>query len=354
MTVEAQLFIKKDGRAYVGQPPRQDEDSLHVLLMSLQGKYTEYNAGAKLGFGDFGQRHRCGWNVFVGEYDTVDSDILWLHGKNGIKLTMLNGWDALEWKVGEDLTPSLTISDNVCADRITISSADSHKEDVSMIKEPLGKLRALRGISYLYHPVKNRKFEEPCDTCKDLSKKEMKDINRIRKTMATHNEGRIRYGFFADEVAKVFPELVEEDESQNQYVNYIEIIPVIVNALNEMADYMGLFPKMSGLSDNSGERAYATVRNMSLTVADSARLFQNTPNPFTDNTDIEYYIPTDATSAAIYVFNLVGTLLQTYPITEFGDGYVTVSGFSLEAGMYVYALVVDGQIIDSKRMILTR
>jgi hypothetical protein len=59
-------------------------------------------------------------------------------------------------------------------------------------------------------------------------------------------------------------------------------------------------------------------------------------------------------NAAIYVFNLVGTMLQTHPITDFGNGHVSISGSSLEAGMYVYALVVDGQIIDSKRMILTK
>ena len=47
-------------------------------------------------------------------------------------------------------------------------------------------------------------------------------------------------------------------------------------------------------------------------------------------------------------------LLQTHPITDFGNGHVSISGSSLEAGMYVYALVVDGQIIDSKRMILTK
>ncbi len=41
------------------------------------------------------------------------------------------------------------------------------------------------------------------------------------------------------------------------------------------------------------------------------------------------------------------------PIDAFGHGSVEVSASSLLPGMYLYTLVVDGQIIDTKRMILT-
>jgi len=47
------------------------------------------------------------------------------------------------------------------------------------------------------------------------------------------------------------------------------------------------------------------------------------------------------------------THLQTFPINATGDGTVSIDGSSLAAGMYVYTLVVDGKIVDSKRMILT-
>jgi hypothetical protein len=33
---------------------------------------------------------------------------------------------------------------------------------------------------------------------------------------------------------------------------------------------------------------------------------------------------------------------------------ITMSGNSLEPGMYLYALVVDGKEVDTKRMILTK
>ena len=39
---------------------------------------------------------------------------------------------------------------------------------------------------------------------------------------------------------------------------------------------------------------------------------------------------------------------------QYGHGTVIVSGGTLAAGMYVYSLVVDGQIVDTKQMILTK
>ena len=85
----------------------------------------------------------------------------------------------------------------------------------------------------------------------------------------------------------------------------------------------------------------------------TALLYQNVPNPFSAATTIEYYLPQGVTEATLYVFTLNGMLMQTHPITARGAGSVTVSGSSLSAGMYVYTLVADGQIVDSKRMILT-
>ena len=94
--------------------------------------------------------------------------------------------------------------------------------------------------------------------------------------------------------------------------------------------------------------------NTSLSHTTSAVLFQNSPNPFSNTTTIEYYIPIETSNANLYVFNLTGELLQSYPISSFGNGQVIVSGSTLNAGMYIYSLVVDEQIVATKRMVLTK
>jgi len=49
-----------------------------------------------------------------------------------------------------------------------------------------------------------------------------------------------------------------------------------------------------------------------------------------------------------------GGLIKTIPINGNGNQAITVSGSSLTAGMYYYALIVDGKEIDTKKMILTQ
>jgi len=82
-------------------------------------------------------------------------------------------------------------------------------------------------------------------------------------------------------------------------------------------------------------------------------LYQNVPNPFNQQTSIKYFIPTTAQSANIMFFDLQGKLIKTVQVTNFGDGAVTINGNELTPGMFVYSLIVNGNIMDTKRMILT-
>ena len=89
-------------------------------------------------------------------------------------------------------------------------------------------------------------------------------------------------------------------------------------------------------------------------VQEGAVLYQNTPNPFTSNTEISCDVPVINDKAFIYIYNLQGVELMSFPIVQTGYSIVTVYASALPAGMYLYTLVVDGVIIDTKRMILTK
>ena len=87
---------------------------------------------------------------------------------------------------------------------------------------------------------------------------------------------------------------------------------------------------------------------------EKAILYQNTPNPFSSNTEITCHLPETAQQAAIYIYNLQGAELKAYPLTQTGLNTITVYGSELPAGMYLYTLVVNSEIMDTKRMILTK
>ncbi len=372
----AQLVIESTGRAAVGSNPLSGDDPDQMLTMTIQGSHGTCNAGAKLGFGDFGRYCLNGWNVFVGEFGSTDSDILWLHGKKGLKMTaQKSNYLIADWNYPNNGLPRFSFYTGVRADKLAISSDDNHKSSITNITAALTRLIQIRGVQYTYTPISNTisvgdTGQCPTRTNGSLSGKEADDSAYMASLLNTRDQGESRYGLRTSELLTYFPNVVEYDAAGNEYVNYIEMIPVIIAAIRElyisMSATLGLSLESEGEYEDSAtdtQSGAATTDNVMYASAQSQRpqspttqatLYQNVPNPFNSTTAIEYYIPDNAANANIYVFDLTGELLQSYPINAFGKGQVTISGSTLNAGMYIYSLVVDNEIVDTKRMILTR
>lgn len=366
-STNAQLLIKNDGRAYFGPVVLPNEDLGNVLSMSIQGKHGIYNAGSKLAFGDFGSYVNRGWNVFVGEYGTHDSDALWLHGKKGFNVTAFNGRYLVgEWKYNGYSLPRITTYDGVRVDRLAVSSDDGHKRNVETIRDALLKILFLEGLKYDYQLIDNDRSVGDTGIMPESNIPKMKeesDPDRASSVIQQRQNGDKRYGFRTSTIMALFPEIVELDSLGNQYVNYLEMMPILVTAIKEL--YINLRSNglimdvdesyndyLSRLQADSISDGQTRMQHGYLTI--NAELFQNMPNPFSTETVIRYRIPFSASSATLFVFNLIGELLQSYPISVFGEGQVTINGSTFSAGMYIYSLVVDGQIVDNKRMILTK
>jgi len=88
-------------------------------------------------------------------------------------------------------------------------------------------------------------------------------------------------------------------------------------------------------------------------VTETASVSQNRPNPFSESTTIEYFVPDATNQAMICIYDMNGTQLKCYTLQQTGAGSITIQGNELRAGMYLYTLIVDGKEADTKRMILT-
>ena len=78
----------------------------------------------------------------------------------------------------------------------------------------------------------------------------------------------------------------------------------------------------------------------------------NNPNPFSERTEIKFYVPENSSNAFICIYDMVGSQLMKLNVTK-SYSSIFVNGSELKAGMYMYSLIVDGKEIDTKRMILT-
>lgn len=232
-----------------------------------------------------------------------------------------------------------------------------------------------------FKKLKPYKYHFKKEFVKNMPEKEQKKFNREH------------FGFKAQDVEKIYPELTYRDDSTGKYaIDYIGFIPILVEMVQDLQDLTTaqstkikeLQKQVDELAqtneNNSGndgngngngnnprknkvksvkplnveaETAELACDNGTIDAATNAFLFQNTPNPFSHETEIKYYVPENAENVVLYVFSLQGNLLLTKPISQLGSGSITISASELQPGMYVYTLAIGGREIDSKRMILT-
>lgn len=102
-----------------------------------------------------------------------------------------------------------------------------------------------------------------------------------------------------------------------------------------------------------GSKTKSAENTSNIISASQNSLSQNTPNPFSSNTEIAYVLSDEVRNAAIYIYDMNGRQLKSIPLYSKGQGYITVNSNELKPGMYLYSLIADGQLIDTKRMVLT-
>lgn len=209
-------------------------------------------------------------------------------------------------------------------------------------KSAVNTLNKLRGVSYsLSMPVKKveTNVAEKGDTVETASRSDIDETSFSRQ----------HRGFLAQEVKEVFPELVYEDKDGSLSVDYIGLIPIIVEAVKSqnqlINDQNNVISELKSELENKKDISSSTT---------SSILYQNSPNPFNVATQISYYIPEKSSNAYIYIFSIQGGAIMTKKITSFGNSSISINGSDLTPGIYIYSLVVDGKEVDTKRMILTK
>jgi hypothetical protein len=246
----------------------------------------------------------------------------------------------------------------VWATWFTSTSDERVKENIVPLQSSLQQINRLRAVRY------NIKKSYVSDSV-------MKKKQDLRKN---------NIGFLAQEVEKIFPDLVTRSDSAGLYgINYIEMIPIIVDAIKEqsttidslktqivtlnaqVADAQSCCKGNSKLKSNIESETPNTsslTSNTSLTpntstLTTTIKLYQNAPNPFKESTTIKLEIPETIGSAMVCIYDLTGRQLKCLGVSGRGTTSVQIFANELTAGLYHYALIADGGLIDTKTMVLT-
>lgn len=164
-----------------------------------------------------------------------------------------------------------------------------------------------------------------------------------------------KIGFIAQELMEYYPNLVKQDNKGFYSIDYVSLIPVLVEALKDQNNrIVELESRSSNYKTSEELQGYvASSIEPNSQISSAASLQQNIPNPFNEKTRIKYSIPSIEHKAVINIYDLQGSQVKSYEIANAGEGELMVPASELNPGLYIYNLIVDGVEVSSKRMVLT-
>lgn len=251
--------------------------------------------------------------------------------------------------------------------QLTLSD-ESHKESVTVLTGALDKLSDVTPVSYVLNlggngssnveSVATTTTATTSDFVESADNDVITDIEEIDPVVQAAIEAervRPKYGFVAQDIAEIFPNVVYTLPTGEKAIAYQEIIPILVSAIQEQQGQIdSLVSEVESLRQTPvipRQQAPATLEEA--IAKGDAVLCQNIPNPFDQATTITYRLPERVATAMLLVCDMTGKLLQSYPLTLLaGDGSITLQAGSYAPGMYLYTLMIDGVSIDTKQMII--
>ncbi len=232
---------------------------------------------------------------------------------------------------------------------VTTPSDRALKEDIRDMpdKVMVDKLMKLKTHTYLY---------------------KQEEINGLPKGL--------QYGFVAQELEKVFPEMVKEvvqgsykevenedgsltieEDREKAYksINYLAMIPILTKAVQEQQTMLQAYEdELLTLREMLTElkKAGVSLPNDSDAIINS--LEQNFPNPSNTSSEIRYVLKSSSQEgAAIVVYDFNGQEKLRFDNLKSGKQSITIPANSLKPGVYVYTMMVNGASFDVKRMIIS-
>ncbi len=181
-------------------------------------------------------------------------------------------------------------------------------------------------------------------------------------------EEGLSHGFIAQELEEIFPDMVEDATSPTKFdeegnktmesvdlkgVQYTEMIPVLVSAMQEQQeiinkqqaqiDRLAAMVESCCSSDRNANQNDLDGYDLDIQVTKS-ELEQNFPNPFKTQTSITYTVGCNC-NAKIVIYDQAGRTISTITDEAHDAGVYTIDwdASRLDAGIYFYALIVDGQ-----------
>jgi trimeric autotransporter adhesin len=191
------------------------------------------------------------------------------------------------------------------------------KKDIKPIEDALNKIMTLEGKTYNW-----RKDE--------FKEKNFRD--------------ELQYGLIAQEVQKVIPSLVIQSENGDLAMNYIGLIPVLIEAIKEQQTQIN--DLKSQIADNF------KAQNQDLITLTNTKIINVSPNPSNDIISVSFNVEKSVQTAKLQVHDLNGNVISSLNINDRENNITrTLQKDNFGKGIYIVSLLINGKSIDSKKII---
>lgn len=366
--VQAQLSVNYDGetsvkRLNVETNGGSDDIGINVYLYKQSLVYTgirsevnAYNGGSSanyrygIGVKGIAQRSLDGNYGIYGYVPTMTGNIYnygaAIYGTNNANRIVLDCLYAGYFDGLVGVNGSMSVSGTITGQYLVQTSNRSVMQDAIASANSSGIANQLSNLQ-----LGTFYKDDTENVVRSKSEGESEDEKASDNSKTTTSMARLHYGLSADDLKEVFPDLVYE-EGDKQYVNYVEMVPILVQAINELS------AKVAELEGGNGSARKIGTKTTGIDSTDESvqvwALGQNRPNPFGNSTEIEVSVPAPVQSAIVYIYDLQGKKVQQVDITGRGKQSVQLDAADLSDGMYLYSLIADGKVVETRRMIVEK
>lgn len=205
------------------------------------------------------------------------------------------------------------------------------KTEIKALPNGLSTILGLRPVSYKW-----------ADNNLSMVRMQSNSENADSVTVAfgPESDTQIQFGFLAQDVEQVLPEVVATDETGNKMINYTAIIPLMVQAIQELQQTI--------------EDQASTIEQLSMyipvnrTLAHSSnKILSCSPNPTSGFVTIETEV-INGSESEIVITSLSGNREKTFKVSS---SVLSCDVSSLPTGIHIVSLYVEGQLHDTCRLI---
>ena len=327
----------------IGLASEANSASLSSSVYATYGVIGRAGQSAHRNIGLLGSVNSC--TKGAGVYGTITAESGALLASEGLYAGFFNG----DTKVTGDLVVNGSI-DGVFLGRSASRPSTEERNDntrelpLSSVSSQMAALSATQ-----YQVTRKENLASIADSFIDKDSFEDEEIFLYKSSIEKQVENKNHYALCAEQLEEVFPDLVYVMEDGTKSINYMEMIPLLVQSINELN---ARIVELEAGNSMSPVKASEYSSGINPTQKIVSRLYQNTPNPFKEKTIIRFQLADDVRDAAICIFDMSGKLLKKLTVS-LGMESVSINGYELGEGMFLYSLVVNGNEIDTKKMIFS-